>query len=436
MSRRILNRAGLAAILVLCAAFGARGQALGTYTPYSIYGVGDLSHPGTAWNKSMGGVGIAMRNNSFINITNPAAVTARDSLAFMTDFSLYADNKIFNQGGIVSATNTFNINDIAISFPLWSRIAMMVGIQPYSDTGFNYSFLYTDPELIGRTGNITYSAAGNGSIYKTFAAAGVRIGRHLSLGAQWNFYFGNIVKQYYTTFNDASYNGIQNSTDGHFSGHGFKVGVQYEIPVSAKLTIAVGATYASRVALGGTMEAGRYSAGSAAADTLYHKTDVLGVDSKVSLPSEIGVGVAFKNPGKWTLELDYTRSDWTASGLDNARGFTASNTFKAAVADAWRVGFEIVPNRNDVRHYFNHVAYRAGAYYKHDYYLLDGQRVTSMGITLGATFPVVNINSGLSVGVDLGQRGSLSGGQVLERYINLSFGVNLFDIWFRKYQYQ
>ena len=58
------------------------------HTPYSIFGVGDVIPQGTAYHKSMGGVGIASRNRKVINPLNPAAVTARDSLAFMGDFSL------------------------------------------------------------------------------------------------------------------------------------------------------------------------------------------------------------------------------------------------------------------------------------------------------------------------------------------------------------
>ena len=173
MSKRILNRWFLTALVAVCATFSAFGQAAGTYTPYSIYGVGDLSQPGSAYNKTMGGVGVALRNNRYLNLLNPAAVTARDSLAFMADFSLYNDNKVFQQGGIKSASNTFNINNLAMSFPIWRSSAMMVGIMPYSDTGFGYSFEYTDPDLIGHTGNINYSATGKGSIYKAFAAAGV-----------------------------------------------------------------------------------------------------------------------------------------------------------------------------------------------------------------------------------------------------------------------
>ena len=440
MSRRILNKVVGTLVLAVCVSFSAHGQAAGTYTPYSIYGVGDLSQPGTAYNTSMGGVGVAMRNNGFINVMNPASVTARDSLSFMADFSLYGDNKVFQQGGIRSASNTFNINNLAMSFPLWRHTAMMVGIMPYSDTGFGYSFDYTDPDLIGHTGNITYSASGSGSLYRGFVAFGASPFRNLSLGVQWNYYFGNIEKTYYTTFNDASYNSIKNGTSAKLTGSSFRFGVQYEQPVNSKLSLGVGATYTTKARLRGTMESSRFSAGSAASDTLYYKLDDLGKDSNVQLAGELVVGLNAKNPGKWTAELDYSRSDWTGSGLDGTRGFTAGKVFSATVADAFRFGFEIIPNRNDIRYYMNTVAYRVGAYHKNEYYLLDGKKVASTGITLGVTLPVyiMNLgrNNGITLGVDFGQRGSVSGEMVRERYINFSIGVNIFDIWFRKYQYQ
>ena len=425
----------MAAILAVCAVFSAFGQATGTYTPYSIFGVGDLSQPGSAYNKTMGGVGIASRNNNYINILNPAAVSARDSLAFMTDFSLYSDNKIFKQGDIISASNTFNINDLVMSFPIWRSSAMMVGIRPYSDTGFGYSFDYTDPQVIGHTGNISYSAKGTGSLYKAFAAAGVTFFKSLSLGVQWNTYFGQIEKNFYTEFNDASYNSIRNGTKGQLTGNNFKFGLQYEQRLGTKHSLTLGATYSTAATLSGQMESFRFSGSSAASDTLSYKMDQLGVDSQVRLASEVAVGVTFQERGRWSLSFDYSRADWRNCGLDVSRGFTASKAFAASVSEAYRVGFEIVPNRNDIRYYMNHVAYRAGAYHKKDYYMLNGKPVTSTGLTFGVTLPIVNGYNGLTLGVDLGQRGSLSGDMVRERYINFSVGFNLFDIWFRKYQY-
>ena len=436
MSRRILHSAILTVLLAAGAAFSASGQTTGTYTPYSIYGVGDLAQPGSAYSKTMGGTGVALRNNRFLNLINPAAVTARDSLAFMADFSLYNDNKLFQQAGVKSASNTFNINDLAMSFPIWRKSAMMVGIMPFSDTGFGYSFNYTDPDLIGRTGNITYSATGTGSIYKAFAAAGVTLFKRLSLGVQWNYYFAKLDKVYSTEFNDASYNGILNGTTTNVTGNSFKFGVQYEQPIGTKHALTVGATYSLPVKLRGSMESYRYSAGSAVSDTLYYKMDNLGVDSKVEIPSELAVGISFQERGRWVVTFDYSRSDWRTSGLDGARGFTASSLFASSVAQTFRAGFEIVPNRNDIRYYFNHVAYRVGAYHKKEYFLLNGKEVASTGITLGVTLPIVNNYNGFTIGVDLGQRGALSGEMIRERYVNISIGFNLFDIWFRKPQYE
>ena len=304
MSRRILNRWFLTAILAVCAAVSAHGQATGTYTPYSIYGVGDLSQPGSAYNKTMGGVGVAVRNNRYINLINPAAVTARDSLAFMADFSLYSDNKIFNQGGIKSASNTFNINNLVMSFPIWRSSAMMVGIMPYSDTGFGYSFDYTDPLVIGQTGNINYSAKGTGSLYKAFAAAGVTFFKSLSLGVQWNTYFGQVEKNFYTEFNDASYNSIRNGTKGRMTGNNFKFGLQYEQRIGTKYSVTVGATYTTAASLSGEMESFRFAGGSAASDTLSYRIDRLGVDSKVRLASEVAVGVTFQERGRWAASFD------------------------------------------------------------------------------------------------------------------------------------
>ena len=435
MSKRILNRWFLTAVLAACAVVSAHGQAAGSYTPYSIYGVGDLSQPGSAYNKTMGGVGVAVRNNRYINLLNPAAVTARDSLAFMADFSVYNDNKVFRQGGIKSASNTFNINNLVMSFPIWRSSAMMVGIMPYSDTGFGYSFDYTDPQVIGHTGNISYSAKGTGSIYKAFAAAGVTFFKSLSLGVQWNTYFGQIEKNFYTEFNDASYNSIRNGTKGQLTGNNFKFGLQYEQRLGTRHSLTVGATYSTAATLSGQMESFRFAGSTAASDTLSYKMDQLGLDSQVKLASEVAVGLTFQERGRWALSFDYSRSDWRDSGLDAARGFTASKAFAASVTEAFRVGFEIVPNRNDIRYYMNHVAYRAGAYHKRDYYTLNGQPVTATGLTFGVTLPIVNGYNGLTLGVDLGQRGSLAGDMVRERYINFSVGFNLFDIWFRKYQY-
>ena len=439
MLKRIFSKFLCPAALLLVCSLGLKAQTYGSYTPYSIFGVGDLATSGTAYNKSMGGVGIASRNNRFLNPLNPAAVTARDSLSFMADYSLFQDNKIFRQGNSKSASNTFNIGDLILSFPIWRSSAMMIGVMPFSNTGYGYGYNVTDPAIIGRTGNIAYSAAGRGSVYQAFAGAGVTFWKRLSVGAQFIYYFGKTDKAFTETFSDASYNGATNGNHIQINAPAAKVGFQYEQPLGTKSSLTLGATYRTQAKLRGSVKNYRFSTGTAATDTLYYNvTD----PSTVTLASEKGIGLSFRYADKFMAEFDYTRSDWRNSGLDKAEGFTGNLTsgpgrssFTTSLSESYRLGFEYVPNRNDIRYYWRKIAYRAGAYWKNEYYLLDGAPINSYGITLGATLPVFRWYNGITFGMDFGQRGSLKEGMVRETYINFSVGFNLFDIWFQKFSY-
>ena len=437
MSRRILISIFL--VLSVGAVFAPLtfAQADGAYSPYSIFAIGDISRQGTAYNRTMGGVGIANRTNRYINILNPASITARDSLSFMADYSLCGDNKIFSQGGIKTVDNTFNVNDCVISFPIWKKnAAMMVGISPFSDTGFDFSFKYTDPNVIGNIGNITNTSSGHGSIYKVFAAAGFTFFDRLSAGAEFDYYFGNIVKTFNTSISDNSYNSIQNSINLQATAVGGRFGIQYEQPLGSKFKLGIGAVYSTGADIRGFYEDSRYAGGSVAVDTLYYKMDTLSVTRKARIAGEFGVGLSLKYADKWMMEFDYTRSDWTNTGISNISGFSdTSSPFSTTVSQAYRFGFEIVPNRNDARYYFNHVAYRCGAYYKDEYYQLYGKTVSSIGLTFGVTLPIFRWYNGLTLGMELGQRGTLADNMIRERYINFSVGVNIFDIWFQKSHY-
>lgn len=439
MSKGIFNIILISALAATCLSFHAGAQTYVSYTPYSIFGLGDMMPQGTAYNKSMGSVGVASRSHRFINIMNPAAVTARDTLAFMADFSLYADNKVFRQNDIQSVSNTFNINDLVMSFPIYKSSAMMLGITPYSSTGFAFQYPFEDPGIIGNTGNIVFSSTGRGTLYDAFAAAGVTFWNRISLGAQLIYTFGDMEKVYSTTFSDTRYNSVINGSVVQLHGFTGKFGFQYEQPIGQKSKIILGATYRMGTKFKGYL--GEYVF--ASADTLSYVADTLSNHpGKVRSADEFSVGIAFTTGDNFQVEFDYSRSDWTATGLDkisifNTNTVTTSSlsTFSTAVSQSFRFGVEWVPNRNDIRYYLKRVAYRFGAYYKTDYFKVDGHDINAMGITLGATLPIYQWYNGLTLGVEFGQRGNMQDNLVRERFVNFSIGVNIFDIWFRKTQY-
>ena len=437
MIRKIEKIFLLSVFLIISVCVSAQDGTYGAYSPYSIYGIGDISKEGTAFNKSMGGVGIATRNRRFINYLNPAAVTARDSLAFMADFGLAQKNTIFSQGDMKSVKNTFNIYDFVMSFPIWRSSAFMVGITPFSDIGYDFSKIEEDKDIIGNTGNITYNSYGTGSVYQLFFGAGATFWKKVSIGAEVIYYFGNLDKITNMNYSNSSYRSVNTGSELMVRGVTGKFGLQYEQKLGGNVSMVVGATYRMGTNMKGYATNYRYANQSSVTDTLKHSIDTLGAGN-VRFGDELGIGIAVRGGEKWSAEFNYVRSDWRRSGMDTAPGFSAigEQAFSSTVSQSFRAGFEIVPNRNDIRYYLKQCAYRAGVYYDQAYYKLSGHNVNSVGITLGVTLPVFRWYNGLSLGVDIGQRSSKRNDMIRERYAMFVIGFNIHDIWFRKIQYQ
>jgi hypothetical protein len=202
--------------------------------------------------------------------------------------------------------------------------------------------------------------------------------------------------------------------------------------------MVIGATYKLRSNLNGFINDHEYASISSVSDTLKNTTDTLSLSHKTKLASEIGVGIAFRNRDRWSVEFNYLYSDWRNCGFDSVAGLSndSSAGFSAGRSHSFRAGFEITPNRNDIRYKYKTFTYRAGAYYDREYYLLGGAAVDAFGLTFGMTIPVSSGYNGFTFGVDIGQRGNVGNNRIRERYIGFNIGFNIFDIWFRKHRYE
>ena len=420
----------VAATLLLFSAWTLGAQTDGTYSgfsPYSVFGVGQLHQQGTAWNRSMGGVGIAARNSRFINILNPASATARDSLSFMADYGMDGRISLFQETGKQALNTTVNIDDFVISFPLWKHTAMMVGIMPITDVG--YSISYQEPDY---TSFRTFSTSGNGGIYQVFGAFSATFWNKLSLGAQFNYNFGNINKVSSITNDDSSYRNMAAGDSLQVNNLGAKFGLQYEQALSTRSFLTFGATYRLSTQLNGYSihyrELGSYDR---------KREETLLGGKGLRMGDELGVGIGYRNADKFMVEVDYTRTNWANSRLDQVSGFSnvGDAVFAPSAGQAVRAGMEYTPNRNDVRYFLRTCTYRLGAYFDQSYYTVDGEHVNSVGVTLGMTLPVFRWKNGFTVGLDLGRRG-LASSQVKETYFGFNVGLNVYDIWFQKRPYE
>jgi hypothetical protein len=418
------------AVLVLTAG-SLRAQTDGTvngFSPYSVFGLGQQHQIGTTWNRGMGGVGIAARNNRYINILNPASMTARDSLSFMADMGLNGRMSLFKEGDKKGFNTVFNIDDIAISFPMWRHTAFMVGLTPLSDVGYNISYREMDVYTQERV----FTTVGKGGTYQIFAAAAATFWNRLSVGAQFNYMFGNVAKTSGISFGDDSYRSVVSGDSLQVNSISAKFGLQYEQPIAVGSYITVGATYKLSSAMRGHSvhyrELGSY----------YRETTTTDLNQAgLRMGDELGVGISYRKGDSFLAEFDYTRSNWSNSKMDQVKGFSnvGDVVFGTSVGQSFKAGVEFTPNRNDIRYFLRRCTYRVGAYYDQSYYTVDGAHVNSLGVTMGMTLPVFRWYNGLSVGLEFGRRG-LATSQVKENYFGFSVGFNIFDIWFQKRAYQ
>ena len=214
------------------------------YSPYSLFGFGDMLRLGTSYNQSMGGIGIADRNVRYINILNPAAVTAREQKSFMMDFGLENRNTLYQSGTARSANNTFNMHHIVATFPIATHSAFKVGLMPISSVAYDFQSKENSDALLSEVGDIKYERTGRGGIYQAFLGAGVTLWHRLSLGAEAQYYFGKINRSSNADFlSSASYRTLLTGWDYNISCFGGKVGLQYTQPLTNALSAVVGVTY-------------------------------------------------------------------------------------------------------------------------------------------------------------------------------------------------
>ena len=63
----------VAAAVMLPYAVSAQTSSINAFSPYTMYGIGEINTPGTLPMRSMGGAGVAMRSTGTVNLLNPAA---------------------------------------------------------------------------------------------------------------------------------------------------------------------------------------------------------------------------------------------------------------------------------------------------------------------------------------------------------------------------
>jgi hypothetical protein len=173
--------------LLLCGTLTLSGQ-VRIASPYSRFGLGDLSDINNAWNLSMGQLSYGMRDPYHVNFGNPASYTAFDSLSFVFDGGFSTDFVSLTTSSQSTSRTYATVGYLNFGMPVTRWWKSQIGLIPVSDVGYN---LGTITQLEG-IGDVIHTYTGDGGINRFIWGNGFKILKNLSVGFNFSYVFGNV----------------------------------------------------------------------------------------------------------------------------------------------------------------------------------------------------------------------------------------------------
>lgn len=394
-----------------------------TNSPYTRYGYGDLSDQSFGNSKAMGGIAFGLRDGAQINPLNPASYTAIDSLTFLFEGGVSLQNMNISGSGVKLNAKNSSFDYLAMQFRLHPRIAMSIGLLPFSNVGYSVSDSKVDNGV-----SQTRSFTGDGGLHQLYGGIGVKVLKNLSLGVNASYFWGDITRTRTIIYpaTSESYSYIQ-QMGVSISDYKLDFGTQYTLDFNKKHSMTIGAVFSPKHKLNNDYTV----------TTQVSTTNSNNLDATLELPNTFGVGFTYNYDKRLTVGADYSLQQWskTKFGVNTSDDavredfneiYTYCNRHKVSV------GAEYIPNLMG-RSYLSHIKYRLGAYYTTPYYKIGGKEATrEYGVTAGFGLPVPRSRSILSIS---GQFVRISGQEsafVNENIFRVSIGLTFNERWFFK----
>lgn len=429
-------------LLICTTALSVKAQNTATTSsPYSRYGLGDIVPQVLPQNIGMGGIGVATnRINGYnnVNTLNPASYGLIGLTAI--DIGVYGSFNTLDKTGQASQTNSnFRLNHIMFAIPVTKRSALSFGLMPYSQLGYSYRSISPNFGTGDKadTNAVNYIYSGDGGLNKFHVGYGFGIGRHLFIGANAAYIFGNLKETQSTEMPTVStFLNSRIEQSNSINGWTYDYGVQYVFDFSQRkhLTLGYSASANTRLNSVNSLIVSSYYRNASngnegiATDSLINRQQP---SAKIQLPMTNRFGISYQYEGKYLIGADYTMTDWSKlsiagvnSGLQNSRTIN--------------VGGQFTPNINSLNNYFASVDYRFGFVYDKTYMNINNTDIKRYAATFGLGLPLrANYTSiyKINFAAELGRRGTLVNNLVRENYINLHLSFTLNDKWFQKYRF-
>ncbi|EIJ40043.1 membrane protein [Galbibacter orientalis] len=386
-----------------------------TSSPYSLYGLGVINQSSIGKVNGMGFTGIAMKSNGYINNLNPASYSVIPQNSFLFDVGGKAEMNTYANKNNSENNSSFNFSNIAIAFPINSKMGMGLTLIPYSQVG--YSLIGLETNIEGSTETFESNISGNGGLNEFTGNFGYSLIPRISLGMSASVLFGNIQENEDFSISSASF-----SLEEETAYSGVQLGFGTQIDVLKNLTI--GSTIKLPTTLNGNLKRSTYKTLEYNSITIEDQAEDDAADFK--LPMQFGLGFSsrlFNN--QLTINGDYKKSFWdNTNQTDHIGTYTDQNIYG--------IGLEYTNGARN-KSYFKRISYRAGFNYDDGYLEINNSKISNYSITGGLGLPISNRNnSTLNISYSYGTKGLVKNILVKENYHLITVNLNLHDFWFVK----
>ena len=404
-----------------------------TNSPYSQFGLGDLTDQSVGFNKGMNGVGLAMRRGNEVNPMNPASYSSIDSLTMLFDAGLSGQITNFNENGTKMNGKSGGFDYVVGSFRAWKNVGISFGVLPYSNIGYNYSQTETLNDQDKTKMKTTYE--GDGGMHQLFVGTGIKLFKPLSIGANLSYFWGTYNRTMSSSSSASNVSTMQMTYGADVNNYKLDLGMQLELPLSKQDQLTLGATWSIGHSLKSDAELSIINSNSSISKA---DTTTYSVGNALSLPTAYGVGIAYSHSNNLRIGADLTMQKW--GKIDTPVFDTKTNTYalkSGQLKDSYRlnIGGEWTP-RPMGRKFLDRVRYRAGVGMATPYYYINGQEgPKELSASIGFGIPIMNGYNNRSILNISGQFVRRSADNMIkESMFRLNIGLTFNERWFAKWK--
>ena len=409
----------LVVVLFVFSGLSAFAQ-LGTSSPYSRFGLGDLQGNTFPEYNALGGGVTALSSSNSVNPSNPASYT-----------SFRANSFLFSTGGLHNTTQIQNSTDkqvvnnsafshLTIAFPISSKLGASFGMLPYSNIGYTLNARDT-------VVNADMIYTGDGGLSKVYFGGAYEPFKGFSLGINASYLFGGLNRRKKLDYDDESFFDSRSNSSINLKGYYYELGLLYKKELANEKELSFGLTANNN----STLRAKR----SNIVETISGPYEIVKDTAsnvvewgEVNLPNYISTGLMYRDGEKWLLIADYSMQNWADYTL-LGESDDLSNSMRLSG------GLQYTPEFNSVTKYYKRMQYRLGAAYSNTPLTLNDTQLKEMSVSFGFGIPVKKSRTKYDVSLTLGQRGTTDNSLIKEQFVKFGLSVSYDGIWFVKRKY-